>query len=102
YDHNQINLLRGNRLDGQAANIYLRKKLKDGYQYQPLLGIKSESEVTFEDDKVIYQGTAFDIRYQVVLTIDENRWYYDVLLKKHHGQFDLVYGQDIAIASIWS
>ncbi len=102
YDHNQINLLRGNLLDGQAANIYLRKKLNDGYLYQPLLGIKSNSQVSFIDDQVVYQGLAFEISYQVVLTIKENRWYYDVLLQKHQGEFDLVYGQDLAIASIWS
>lgn len=102
YDQNQINLLRGNLLDGQAANIYLRKKLNDGYLYQPLLGIKSNSQVSFNDDQVVYQGIAFEISYQVVLTIKENRWYYDVLLQKHQGEFDLVYGQDLAITSIWS
>lgn len=102
YDNNQINLLRGNLIDGQAANIYLRKKEHQGYQYQPLLGVNSNAKVAFTNNQVIYQGSAFGVSYQVVLTVYSDRYYYDVLLEKHAGEFDVVYGQDLGIASVWS
>ena len=51
---------------------------------------------------MIYQGSAFGVSYQVVLTVYSDRYYYDVLLEKHAGEFDVVYGQDLGIASVWS
>jgi len=75
YDDYQINLLNGNLLDGQTANIYLRIKDSKPYQYLPLIGIKANSRFKLEKNKAIYQGKVFDMRYQVTLTVLNDRWY---------------------------
>ena len=100
YDDYQINLLNGNLLDGQTANIYLRIKDSKPYQYLPLIGIKANSRFKLEKNKAIYQGKVFDMRYQVTLTVLNDRWYYDVLVEpsKTINTYDLVYGQDVGIA----
>jgi len=100
YQDYQINLLNGNLLDGQTANIYLRIKDQKPYQYFPVIGIKAKTSFKVFDNKVIYQGSILDTKYQVTLTVFNDRWYYDVLVNKssEFKKFDIVYGQDVGIA----
>src|SRR5690554_2135534 len=99
YENNQINLLKGNLLDGQIANIYLRIKDSKPYQYFPLIGIKANTSFIIKNNKVIYEGLVLHTKYQVTLTVLKDRWYYDVWLDKStdYEVFDLVYSQDIGI-----
>lgn len=97
--HNQINLLSGNLIDGQFSNIYLRRKDLDGYQYEKLIGVFSKGGFCLKDNKAYYQGIALGVSYQVVLSLEDNLWHYDVTLSKHEGTYDLIYAQDLGIAS---
>lgn len=104
HGNHQINLLRGNLIDGQAANIYLRVTENHDIKVTPLLGLNAYTKVAFKENQVVYQGKAFGADYQVTLTVLKDRWYYDVFIPKTNAfeTFDLVYGQDVGIASIWS
>jgi cellobiose phosphorylase len=96
----QVNLLKGNLIDGQVANLYLRKKTDSGYVFEKLLGIHSPSSWTIVQHQAIYQGQALGVTYQVTLTVHERGWTYDVLLQPNGtlDTYDLTYGQDVGIA----
>ncbi|HKL61706.1 MAG TPA: hypothetical protein VJY66_04945, partial [Acholeplasma sp.] len=100
--HNQINLLQGNMVDGQFSNLYLRKKTDEGYIFERLLGIHSNAVFSIQNDKAVYQGIALGVSYQVVFSLFNNLWHYDVTLEKTEGMYDLIYGQDVGIASYGS
>lgn len=104
YHHNQINLLRGNLLDGSVSNLYLRRFHAGKYDYKKLLGIQSNAQFEIVGNQAVYQGQAFGIDYQVVLSLHGHAWVYDVLLGKKtlDGVYDLFYGQDVGIASTGS
>ena len=96
----QINLLKGNLIDGQIANLYLRKRTESGYEFEKLLGIHSPSSFKIIDHTMVYQGRAFGVDYQILLTLHERGWTYDVLLQANGSNhvFDITYGQDVGIA----
>lgn len=96
----QINLFKGNLLDGAISNIYLRKNSDQGYEYAPLLGIKSNSKFEIINNEVVYQGKALNVKYQVTLKLNDDTWYYNVLLDKTNEEFEyeLFYIQDVAVA----
>jgi len=102
---NYINLLQGNLIDGGFSNVYLRRLVQSKYEYAKLIGIESSSRFAILDNRVIYHGNAFGIVYQVVLTVIQNTWHYDILIKQSsdaNQTFDIFYGQDLGIASKWS
>ena len=98
-DH-QVNLLHGNPIDGMISNLYLREKLPTGYRVSKLLGVQSPSTFTMTADGAVYQGTVFNVAYQVNLIIHDKGWFYQLHLKggNPHGQYDVMYGQDVGIA----
>src|SRR5690606_15560729 len=104
YKDQQINLLRGNYIDGQAANIYIRYEKNGEVVIKPLLGLKAKSSFKIKNNQVIYQGMIEKTKYQVILTVEKDRWYYDVLIDQSNDfqSFELFYSQDVGIASIWS
>lgn len=100
YQDNQINLVRGNGIDGSLTNLYLRVKSEKGYQFSRLIGKHSESFFTTEKDRAIWRGTFLDIKYTVIMTMKEFQWDFEVLLDGQAHQFiDVFYGQDVAIQS---
>lgn len=100
YQDNQINLVRGNAIDGTLANLYLRVKTESGYQFTKLIGKHSESHFTTEKDRAIWRGMFMDIKYAVILTMKEFQWDYEILLDgSGHHKVDVFYGQDVAIQS---
>ncbi len=104
YHHNQINLLRGNLIEGSVSNLYLRRFHAGKYSYKKLLGVQSNAAFEIVGNQAVYQGQAFGIDYQVVLSLHGHAWVYDVLLGKKtlEGVYDLFYGQDVGIASTGS
>lgn len=97
----QVNLLKGNMIDGQVANLYLRKRTESGYDFEKLIGIHSPSSFKVVDHQIIYQGIALGVEFQVVMTLHDDGWTYDVLLQANGSKdvFDITYGQDVGIAS---
>lgn len=96
----QINLLRGNILDGMVSNIFM--KLANGLS-TPLLGVKSPSTFEIKDNKAYYSGLFSDVRYQVVCFLEGYSWVYDVFFQSAKDQIiTLYYGQDLAIQNLAS
>lgn len=98
--HNiMLNQFRGNPLDGSINNIYLRIYNSDKIEFYPLLGIKSHSTLSKGENTLVYQGTIDSIRYTLTFYGTDELWFWDIALTGTGQTIDLVYGQDIAIAS---
>ncbi len=100
YQENQINLVKGNIVDGTLMNIYLRVMTPQGMKYTKLIGTNSPSQFELFSDHAVYHGTFLTIDYQVILTVKDFQWNFDVLLQsKENVEVDLYYGQDVGIAA---
>ncbi|MDF2473414.1 MAG: hypothetical protein K0R21_1196 [Anaerocolumna sp.] len=100
YGDMMINQFRGNAKDGSLNNIYLRIYKKDGIKAYPLLGIMSSSTLRKGKHYLAYIGTLEGITYQVTFRGTDNLWYWDISLSGNGETVDLLYGQDIGIASV--
>lgn len=100
YQDFQINLLNGNALDGSFMNIYVRVFEDDKTYTTPLIGVKSPSVFSLEENKVIYRGYFHDVMYQLDLVIDDFQCDFNLYLSSPSGKtVDVMYGQDVAISS---
>jgi cellobiose phosphorylase len=100
YKDRQINLLKGNAIDGSLSNIYLR--IHDGthIKWTRLIGKHSPSIFKLEHNEAYYEGVFDDVEYQVRLILKAFVWQWHITLKSHvEKEVDLIYGQDIAIQS---
>lgn len=101
YGGMMINQWLSNSIDGSLNNIYLRIHGKEGIETFPLLGVNSQSRVRKLDHRLVFEGEVATIRYQVMFTLAEpGMWFWDVKAQGHQRQIDLIYGQDIGMASI--
>lgn len=98
-DHIQINLQKGNILDGALSGIYLRKR-KD-FSYSKLIHSKTITSIQTFDKGICYKGTVFNIQFELILTVYPHGWTYDLnLMSEDSIDIDLFYGQDIGIQDI--
>jgi len=100
YQDKQINLLKGNAIDGSLTNIYLR--VYDGKQmkWTRLIGKHSRSVFMIHQQEAYYEGLFEDVQYQVRLILDQFTWQWHIsLMSQTEKEVDLMYGQDIAIQS---
>ncbi len=105
YGNTQINLLQGNSIEGSCSNLYLRIFDQNEIYYTKMIGIDSPSKFYIENNQAFYKGTFKSVTYEVVLSLIDNIWFWDVLLTNinNNNQFvDVIYGQDIAIADIYA
>ena len=99
YENNQINLIKGNGVDGTLMNIYLRITSEKGMFYTKLIGTNSPSTFERIGDDAFYYGTFHKVKYQIKLSIQHTEWHFDILLKSDDTvDVDIFYGQDVAIA----
>lgn len=95
-----INQLQGNPIDGAPSNLFLRVYTQDEVEIYPLLGIKSASEVKFSDSQAVWFGKAGTLNYQITFTLtDRNIWFWDIELECSKAVVDIIYGQDIGLAT---
>ncbi len=100
YQENQINLVKGNIVDGTLMNLYLRVMTSNGLRSTKLIGTNSPSSFELFDNYAVYHGQFLNIEYQVILSVKGFEWNFDVLLKSNESvEVDLFYGQDVAIAA---
>ena len=100
YQDNQINLVKGNIVDGTLMNLYLRQMTNDGMRFVKLIGTNSPSSFELFDHYAVYHGTFLNIEYQVILSVNNFEWNFDILLRaEDQVEVDLFYGQDIGIAA---
>lgn len=94
-----INQFQGNPADGSANNIYLRVHTAEGIKSYPLLGITSRSRLSYNQDKLIFEGSAEDIDYRVTFApAADGIWFWHVRLTGNGETVDVIYGQDIGVA----
>ncbi|WP_163536077.1 amylo-alpha-1,6-glucosidase [Gracilibacillus sp. YIM 98692] len=99
YKSIMLNQLMSNPVDGSLNNLFLRIHQDDVIQYFPLLGVDSKSEVAYGDNAVIWTGTIYDIKYQVIFTLtSKGVWFWDVKVKGNGQEIDIIYGQDVGLA----
>ncbi|OWA33336.1 cellobiose phosphorylase [Saccharibacillus sp. O16] len=94
----RINQLSGNSLDGSLNNLYLRIHNEQGIRAFALLGIRSNAAVSFSKSQVKWVGEAAGIDYEVLFTLTESAWFWEVSLTGTAEQVDLIYGQDLGLA----
>lgn len=95
-----INQMLGNTVDGSANNIYLRIYNEDKVNAYPLLGIKSNSEFSYNDTKAVWNGEVEEIKYKVTFTLaNESVWFWSVDLEGTDKLVDVLYAQDISVAN---
>jgi len=100
YNDNQINLLKGNAIDGSLMNLYLRVYLDDTVYFTRLIGKHSPSQFMIEHDIAYYRGSFQGVEYQVSFKLDQFEWVYEIKIKSQLAcKADVMYGQDIAIQS---
>lgn len=94
-----INQLISNPVDGSLNNIYLRIYHEDQINAYPLLGVKSESTVTFYKDHICWEGKVEEISYEITFYLtDEGIWFWDIDVKGSDQKIDIIYAQDIGLA----
>jgi 1,2-beta-oligoglucan phosphorylase len=99
YKHMMLNQWIANPIDGSLNNLYLR--IHDGSKIEvfPLMGIRSNSKISFTESSVITKGNVKGIEYQVVFTLTEQGiWFWDVKVQGQDVEVDLIYGQDLGLA----
>lgn len=98
HDDTLINQWMSNPIDGALNNIYLRIHHAEHIQYYPLLGIHSNSEVSFNESQMKWAGVIEGIQYQVIFTLTEKGiWFWDVKLEGQNQEVDVIYGQDLGL-----
>nr|WP_144925852.1 amylo-alpha-1,6-glucosidase [Paenibacillus bovis] len=101
HEHLMINQWIANPLDGSLNNIYLRIHNGNNIDVTPLLGVNSPSTFLQADNQVAWKGEYKGVSYQVTFTLtDKGIWFWDVKVEGSDVEIDVVYGQDLAIASI--
>jgi 1,2-beta-oligoglucan phosphorylase len=100
HQNTMINQLLTNPIDGSLNNLYLRVHREGQIHFYPLLGIHSESEFSASQDKLIWKGIAADINYVVTFRLSQNGiWFWDVMFEGQDVEIDVIYGQDLGLAS---
>ena len=98
-----INQLVGNLLDGSASNLFLRVHTSTGIRFTKLIGLESPSRFQITDQSAHYTGSFEGVDYHVMLNVVNEHWFYRVQLTSDvRLKVDVIYGQDIGIAGIWS
>lgn len=100
-DSIMLNQVLTNPVDGSLNNLYLRIFKKDGSIIsEPLLGIKSMSIFYKGKKHVKWKGSFEEIRYTVTFSLtDEAIWFWQIELEGDGQEADVIYGQDIGLAS---
>lgn len=99
HNDTMINQLLSNAVDGSLNNIYLRLHRESGIVAVPLLGVRSNSRVSYSASQVVWAGEAEGVRYQVRFLLSEaGVWFWDVLVVGNGEMVDVIYGQDIGLA----
>jgi 1,2-beta-oligoglucan phosphorylase len=94
-----INQLVANPIDGALNNLFLRIHKSSEIKVYPLLGIRSESSVSFSNSQVFWKGTVEQVRYQVTFSLTEQGiWFWDVMVDGRDVEIDIIYGQDLGLA----
>lgn len=95
-----INQLHGNYIDGSCNQLYLRIYEKNGIQSVPMIGSNSTSILYSSDESLFWVGEFLGVSYRVdFLMSSSGTWFWQIKLKGSNQKVDIVYGQDIGLAT---
>ena len=95
-----INQFLGNTVTGSANNIYLRVYNNDDVKVFPMLGLKSTSEFSYDDNRAVWSGEVEGIKYKVTFTLaNESIWFWSIDVEADENVIDILYAQDISVAN---
>lgn len=103
HDSVMINDFHGTNTDGSSNNIYLRIYNNDTIKSYPLIGVHSNSTIESNETSLRFTGTAEDINYIVTFRLTPlGIWFWDISLTGECQKADVIYSQDIGVASTGS
>ena len=95
-----INQFLGNTVTGSANNIYLRIYDGESVKVYPMLGLKSTSEFSYDDNRAVWSGEVENIKYRVTFILaNESIWFWSVDIDGNGEVIDVLYAQDISVAN---
>ena len=95
-----INMFNGTEKEGSLNNIYLRLYKKDLVKAIPLLGVKSNSKIFYDENSILFEGVEEDLNYKIRFTLlNKNIWFYEIDVYGNDYEFYILYCQDISIAN---
>ena len=95
-----INQFLGNTVTGSANNIYLRVYNGNDVKVFPMLGLKSTSEFSYDDNRAIWNGEVEGIKYKVTFTLaNESIRFWSIDIETNEKVIDILYAQDISVAN---
>ncbi|HEX3077841.1 MAG TPA: cellobiose phosphorylase [Lachnospiraceae bacterium] len=100
HDSVMVNDFHGNTTDGSSNNIYLRIYKDNSIKSYPLVGVRSNSSIEVGSSTLCFTGTVEDVSYIVKFRLTPyGVWFWDISLTGTCEKADVVYSQDIGIAS---
>lgn len=101
----RISLKKASLFSKAGANIYLRKKSKEGYKYKALLGAEDKNEFTIENNTFFVQGVWEGVIYtcRLILSQKSTSWQWIITTKntkKNDVTLDLINVQDVGLKKI--
>ena len=103
HDSVMINDFHGTNTDGSSNNIYLRIYNDNTIQSYPLIGVHSNSTIEASNTALRFTGTAQNVNYTVTFRLTPfGVWFWDISLTGECQKADVVYSQDIGVASTGS
>ncbi|WP_051314800.1 GH36-type glycosyl hydrolase domain-containing protein [Alteribacter aurantiacus] len=98
YHQLMVNQWLSNPIDGSMNNIFLRIFKDKEILYTPLLGIQSDSAVSFTKEAVTWTGDFEGVDYNVTFRLSEKGvWFWQVNLNGKGIEADVIYTQDVGI-----
>ena len=95
-----INQFLGNTVTGSANNIYLRLYKNEEVKVYPMLGLKSSSEFSYDENRAVWSGEVEDVKYRVTFTLaNESIWFWSIDVEGDQKVIDILYAQDISVAN---
>ena len=101
----RISLKNATAFSKSGANIYLRKKTNDSYEYKALLGSESNSDFEIIENTFVAKGIWDGICYACALQLSpkSTSWQWDITTKnttKNDIMLDVIYVQDVGLKQI--
>ena len=101
----RVSLKNATAFSKSGANIYLRKKTTNGYEYKALLGSESKSRFSIDNNMFIAQGNWDGIDYTCTLQLSEKStsWQWDITTEnttESSVTLDVIYVQDVGLKKI--
>lgn len=99
-----VNQVLGSPVEGGIANVYLRRRSRDGIAWFPVIGPGSPSRFSVGADRAAWEGSADGLDYTCTLRLAARRptWFWTLELRNGRTRrvsVDAVLAQDLGIAS---